>query len=115
VDFDYVIVGAGFFGSICAHELTKRGKRVVVLEKRSHIGGNLYTENRDGINVHVYGPHVFHTSDEEIWNWINQFVSFNNYRVQTVAMYKGEAFSLPFSMWTFSKLWGISTPKRHSR
>jgi UDP-galactopyranose mutase len=112
VDFDYVIVGAGFFGSICAHELTKRGKRVVVLEKRSHIGGNVYTENRDGINVHVYGPHVFHTSDEEIWNWINQFVSFNNYRVQTVAMYKGEAFSLPFSMWTFSKLWGISTPEQ---
>lgn len=112
MDFDYVIVGAGFFGSICAHELTKRGKRVVVLEKRSHIGGNVYTENRDGINVHVYGPHVFHTSDEEIWNWINQFVSFNNYRVQTVAMYKGEAFSLPFSMWTFSKLWGISTPEQ---
>jgi UDP-galactopyranose mutase len=112
VDFDYVIVGAGFFGSICAHELTKRGKRVVVLEKRSHIGGNVYTENRDGTNVHVYGPHVFHTSDEEIWNWINQFVSFNNYRVQTVAMYKGEAFSLPFSMWTFSKLWGISTPEQ---
>ena len=112
MDFDYVIVGAGFFGSICAHELTKRGKRVVVLEKRSHIGGNVYTENRDGINVHVYGPHVFHTSDEEIWNWINQFVSFNNYRVQTVAMYKGEAFSLPFSMWTFSKLWGISTPQQ---
>ena len=112
MDFDYVIVGAGFFGSICAHELTKRGKRVVVLEKRSHIGGNVYTENRDGINVHVYGPHVFHTSDEEIWNWINQFVSFNNYRVQTVAMYIGEAFSLPFSMWTFSKLWGISTPEQ---
>jgi UDP-galactopyranose mutase len=115
VDFDYVIVGAGFFGSICAHELTKRGKRVVVLEKRNHIGGNVYTENRDGINVHVYGPHVFHTSDKEVWDWINQFVSFNNYRVQTVAMYQGEAYSLPFSMWTFSKLWGISTPEEAKR
>lgn len=111
VAYDYVIVGSGFFGAICAHELKKRGKKVIVIEKRSHIGGNVYTENRDGINVHVYGPHVFHTSDKEVWDWINQFVTFNNYRVQTVAMYKGQAFSLPFSMWTFSKLWGITTPE----
>lgn len=110
--YDYVIIGSGFFGAICAHELTKRGKKVVVVEKRPHIGGNVYTETRDGINVHVYGPHVFHTSDKEVWDWINQFVSFNNYRVQTVAMYKNEAYSLPFSMWTFTKLWPwITTPE----
>lgn len=115
MEYDYVIVGSGFFGSICAHELKKRGKKVLVLEKRKHIGGNVYTENRDGIPVHVYGPHVFHTSDKEVWDWINQFVDFNNYRVQTVAMYKGEAFSLPFSMWTFSKLWGISSPEEAKR
>jgi UDP-galactopyranose mutase len=111
VEYDYVIVGSGFFGAICAYELKKRGKRVVVVEKRHHIGGNVYTENRDGIQVHVYGPHVFHTSDKEVWDWVNQFVTFNNYRVQTVAMVDGKAFSLPFSMWTFSKLWGISTPE----
>lgn len=111
MEYDYVIVGSGFFGSICAYELKKRGKKVLVLEKRNHIGGNVYTKNQDGINVHVYGPHVFHTSDKEVWGWINQFVTFNNYRVQTVAMYKGEAFSLPFSMWTFSKLWGVSSPE----
>lgn len=111
--YDYVIVGSGFFGSICAYELKKRGKRVLVLEKRKHIGGNVYTETRDGINVHVYGPHVFHTSDKEVWDWINQFVEFNNYRVQTVAMYEGKAYSLPFSMWTFSKLWPwITTPEQ---
>lgn len=111
--YDYVIVGSGFFGAICAHELKKRGKRVIVIEKRSHVGGNIYTETRDGINVHVYGPHVFHTSDKEVWDWINQFVTFNNYRVQTVAMYKNEAYSLPFSMWTFTKLWPwITTPEQ---
>lgn len=109
--YDYVIVGSGFFGAICAYELKRRGKRVVVLEKRNHIGGNVYTENRDGINVHVYGSRIFHTSDKEVWDWINQFVEFNHFRLQTVAMYKGEAYSLPFSMWTFSKLWGITKPE----
>lgn len=111
--YDHVIVGSGFFGAICAYELKKRGKNVIVIEKRSHIGGNVYTENRNGINVHVYGPHVFHTSDKEVWEWINQFVTFNNYRVQTAAIYEGEAYSLPFSMWTFSKLWPwITTPEQ---
>ena len=113
--YDFVIVGSGFFGAICAYELKKRGKKVIVLEKRKHIAGNVYTENRDGINVHVYGPHVFHTSDKEVWDWMNQFVTFNNYRVQTVAMYGGEAYSLPFSMWTFSKLWGITSPDEAKR
>lgn len=109
--YDYVIVGAGFFGSICAHELNKIGKKVLVLESRNHIGGNCYTENKDNINLHVYGPHIFHTSNEDVWNWINQFTSFNNFRLTPVANYKGEIFSLPFSMWTFSKLWSITTPE----
>lgn len=109
--YDYVIVGAGFFGSICAHELNKIGKKVLVLESRNHIGGNCYTENRDNINVHIYGPHIFHTSNEEVWTWINKFTSFNNFRFTPVANYKGEIFSLPFNMWTFSKLWGITTPE----
>lgn len=110
MNYDYLIVGAGFFGSICAYELSKLGKKCLVIEKRNHIGGNCYTENRDGINVHVYGPHIFHTSNEEVWKWINQFVEFNNFRNTPVANYKGEIYSLPFSMWTFSKLWNISTP-----
>lgn len=112
MDYDYVIVGSGFFGSICAYELKKRGKKVVVIEKRNHIGGNVYTENRDGINVHVYGSRIFHTSDKEVWDWINQFASFNHFRLQMVAMHKGESYSLPFSMWTFSKLWGITSPEQ---
>lgn len=108
--YDYLIVGAGFFGSICAYELTKQGKKCLVLEKRNHIGGNCYTELRDNINIHIYGPHIFHTSNENVWQWINQFVEFNNFRNTPVANYKGEIYSLPFSMWTFSKLWGITTP-----
>ena len=110
MEYDYLIVGSGFFGSICAHELTKVGKKVLVIDSRNHIGGNSHTENKDGINVHTYGPHVFHTSNEEVWQWINQFVEFNNFQLQTVANYKGEIYSLPFSMWTFSKLWNISHP-----
>jgi len=108
--YDYLIVGAGFFGSICAYELNRAGYKCLVLEKRKHIGGNCYTENRDGINIHIYGPHIFHTSDEEVWSWINQFVKFNNFKNTPVANYKGEIYSLPFSMWTFSKLWNISHP-----
>jgi UDP-galactopyranose mutase len=108
--YDYVIVGSGFFGSICAYELNKIGKKVLVIEKRNHIGGNSYTENRDNINLHIYGAHIFHTSNDEVWKWVNQFTSFNNFRLSPVANYKGEIFSLPFNMWTFSKLWGITTP-----
>jgi UDP-galactopyranose mutase len=110
MEYDYLVVGAGFFGSICAHELTKAGKRVAVIDARHHIGGNCYTENRDGINIHMYGPHVFHTSDETVWNWIQQFAKFNNFRLQTVANYKNEIYSLPFNMLTFSKLWNITHP-----
>jgi len=108
--YNYLIVGAGFYGAICAHELTKAGKTCLVLDKRNHIGGNCYTENRDGINVHVYGPHIFHTSNEYVWNWINQFTEFNNFKLTPVANYKGEIYSLPFNMWTFSKLWNIADP-----
>ena len=109
--YDYLIIGSGFFGSICAYELTKRGYLCLVLEKRDHIGGNCYTENKDGINVHTYGPHIFHTSNEEVWQWINQFVNFNSFKLSPVANYRNEIYSLPFSMWTFSKMWGISHPE----
>ena len=108
--YDYLIIGSGFYGSICAYELNKRGKKCLVLEKRDHIGGNCYTENKDGINIHKYGPHIFHTSNDSVWNWINQFVKFNNFTLRPVANYKGEIYSLPFNMWTFSKLWNITHP-----
>lgn len=108
--YDYLIVGAGFFGSICAYELNKLGYKVCVIDSRNHIGGNCYTENKDGINIHTYGPHIFHTSNEEVWKWINQFVSFNNFINTPVANYKGEIYSLPFNMWTFNKLWGVTHP-----
>lgn len=109
--YDLIIVGAGFFGSICAFELSKKGKKVLVLEKRQHIGGNCYTENRDGINLHVYGPHIFHTSNQEVWQWINQFVSFNHFTNRPIANYKGKLFALPFNLWTFHQLWGVNTPE----
>jgi UDP-galactopyranose mutase len=108
--YDYLIVGSGFFGSICARELTDSGKKVCVIENRNHIGGNCYTSNRDGINVHDYGPHIFHTSNERVWEWINQYVEFNDFTLRPVANYKGEIYSLPFNMWTFSKLWDITHP-----
>lgn len=108
--FDYLIVGSGFFGSICAYELNKKGYKVCVVENRNHIGGNCYTSKRDEINVHDYGPHIFHTSNEEVWKWINQFVDFNDFTLRPVANYKGEIYSLPFNMWTFSKLWNVTLP-----
>jgi UDP-galactopyranose mutase len=109
--YDYLIVGSGFFGSICAYELNKKGYKVCVIESRNHIGGNCYTSNRDGIQVHDYGPHIFHTSNEQVWEWINQFVKFNNFTLRPVANYKGEIYSLPFNMWTFSKIFNISLPQ----
>jgi len=108
--YDYLIVGSGFFGAVCARELTDAGYTCLVLDKREHIGGNCFTSNRDGINVHEYGAHIFHTSNEEVWNWINRYATFNNYRHTVVANYQGEMYSLPFNMWTFNKLWGIKTP-----
>ena len=115
IKYDYLIVGSGLFGSICAYELNKKGYKVLVIESRDHIGGNCYTENKDDINIHVYGPHIFHTSNDEVWKWINQFVSFNNFTLRPVANYKGEIYSLPFNMWTFSKLWNITHPDQAKR
>lgn len=108
--YDYLIVGSGFFGSICAYELNKVGKKVCVIESRNHIGGNCYTECRDGINIHKYGAHIFHTSNQMIWEWVNRFAKFNSYRHHVLANYNGEIYSLPFNMWTFNKLWGVVTP-----
>jgi len=108
--YDYLIVGSGLFGSVFAHEATKRGKKCLVLEKREHIGGNVYTENIEGINVHKYGAHIFHTSNKEIWDYVNQFAEFNNFINSPVAVYKDEIYNLPFNMNTFSKMWGIKTP-----
>jgi UDP-galactopyranose mutase len=110
--YDYLIVGAGFYGSICAYELSKVGNKCLVIDKRSHIGGNCYTSNKNNINIHEYGPHIFHTSNEDVWKWINQFVSFNNFIYSPVANYKGDIYSLPFNMWTFSKLWELNTPQK---
>ena len=107
-----MIVGSGFFGSICARELTDKGYKCLVIEKRKHIGGNCFTENRDGINLHIYGPHIFHTSNEEVWKWINQYAEFNNFTFRPVANYKGEIYSLPFNMWTFNKMWNVTHPEQ---
>ena len=103
--YDFVIIGSGFFGSICAHELSKKYK-VLVVEKRNHIGGNCYTEDVDGIQVHKYGAHIFHTSDKKVWNYVNQFAEFTPFVNSPLANYKGEMYSLPFNMWTFYQLWG---------
>lgn len=108
--YDYLIVGAGLFGATFAHEMTKKGKKCLVIDRRNHIGGNIYCENVLGINVHKYGAHIFHTSDKEIWNYVNQFVEFNNYINSPIANYKGEIYNMPFNMNTFSKLWNISKP-----
>lgn len=108
--YDYLIVGSGLFGAIFAYEAKKRGKSSLVIEKRNHIGGNIYCENINGINVHKYGAHIFHTSNKTVWNYINQFAEFNNYINSPVAIYKDELYNLPFNMNTFSKMWGISTP-----
>jgi len=102
--------GCRFFGSICARELTNKGHRCLVIEKRAHIGGNCYTEKRDDIHLHIYGAHIFHTSNEKVWNWINQYARFNHYTNRPVANYKGELYALPFNMWTFNQLWGVTTP-----
>jgi UDP-galactopyranose mutase len=111
--YDYLIAGAGFFGCICAHELTKAGYKVLVIDSRSHIGGNCHTEKKDGINIHTYGPHVFHTNNKKVWDWIGKFTEFNDFKLNVAADYKGEIYSLPFNMWTFSKMWpGIKTPEQ---
>jgi UDP-galactopyranose mutase len=108
--YDYVIVGAGLFGAVFAHEVSKRGKKCLVIDKRKHMGGNTYCETIKGINVHKYGAHIFHTNKKEIWNYVNQFVTFNRYTNSPLAHYKGQVYNLPFNMNTFYQLWGTMTP-----
>ena len=109
--YDYIIAGSGLFGSVFAHEAKKAGKKCLVVERPSHIGGNIYCEQKDGINIHKYGAHIFHTSNKKVWDYINQFAEFNNYINSPVANYKSEIYNLPFNMNTFSKMWGIRTPQ----
>lgn len=108
--YDYLIVGAGLFGSVFAHEMHKAGRKLLVIDKRAHIGGNCYTEQIEGINVHKYGAHIFHTNDKAIWDYVNQFAEFNSFVNSPVAVYQNELYNLPFNMNTFSKMWGIKTP-----
>ena len=108
--YDYLIVGAGLFGAVFAQQATKAGKSCLVIDKRDHIAGNIYTENVEGINVHRYGAHIFHTNNKEVWDYVNQFAVFNRYTNSPVANYKGELYNLPFNMNTFNKMWGVVTP-----
>ena len=109
--YDYLIVGAGLFGATFAQQAKQAGKRVLIIEKRDHIAGNIYTKEVEGINVHHYGAHIFHTNDREVWNYITQFAEFNRYTNSPVANYYGELYSLPFNMYTFNKMWGVITPE----
>ena len=109
--YDYLIVGSGLYGAVFAYEMKKRGKKCLVIDKRKHIGGNIYCEDVDGIHVHKYGAHIFHTSNKKVWDYINQFAEFNNYINSPIAKYKDELYNLPFNMNTFSKMFGISTPQ----
>ena len=108
--YDYLIIGAGLFGSVFACEMTKIGKKCLVIEKRGHIAGNIYTEKQEGINVHKYGAHIFHTSNKRVWDYVNSFVEFNRFTNSPVANYKGDLYNLPFNMNTFYQLWGVKTP-----
>ena len=109
--YDYLIVGAGLYGAVCAEQLTKKGYKVLVIDKRSNIAGNIYTENVEGVDVHVYGAHIFHTSMKNVWEYVNRFAEFNNYVNSPVANYHGELYNLPFNMNTFYQLWGVKTPE----
>ena len=113
--YDYLIVGAGLFGSVFAQQALAHGKRVLIVEKRDHIAGNVYTQEIERINVHKYGAHIFHTNNKEVWNYVNQFADFNRYTNSPIANYKGELYSLPFNMYTFNKMWGVITPKEAYR
>ncbi|MDO4192487.1 MAG: UDP-galactopyranose mutase [Erysipelotrichaceae bacterium] len=109
--YDYLIVGSGLCGAVFAREAVKAGKKVLVVEKRSHVGGNIYTKEVEGINVHEYGAHIFHTNNKEVWQYVNQYAEFNRYTNSPVANYHGELYSLPFNMYTFNKMWGVVTPQ----
>ena len=108
--YDYLIVGAGLFGAVFAREATDKGKKVLVIDKRDHIAGNVYTREIEDINVHEYGAHIFHTNNREVWDYVNKFIEFNRFTNAPVANYKGELYSLPFNMYTFNKMWGVVTP-----
>jgi len=109
--YNYLVVGAGLFGSVFAREAKEKGRSVLVIDKRPNIAGNVYTENTEGINVHVYGAHIFHTNDKKVWNYITKFADFNRFTNSPVANYKGELYSMPFNMYTFNKMWGVITPE----
>lgn len=111
MEYDYLVVGSGLYGAVFAHEAKTHGKSVLVVDKRSNIAGNIYTEKIEGINVHKYGAHIFHTNNKEVWNYITQFSEFNRFTNSPVANYKGELYSLPFNMYTFNKMWGAVTPE----
>lgn len=109
--YDYLIVGSGLYGAVFAQEAMKAGKKVLVIDKRPNIAGNVYTENMEGINVHIYGAHIFHTNNKKVWEYVNQFAEFNRFTNSPVANYHGELYSLPFNMYTFNKMWGVVTPE----
>lgn len=109
--YDYLIVGSGLYGAVFAREMTDAGKKVLVIDRRDHIAGNIYTEEIEGINVHKYGAHIFHTNDKEVWQYVNRFAEFNRFTNSPVANYRGELYSLPFNMYTFNKMWGVVTPE----
>lgn len=109
--YDVLIVGAGLYGAVCARELADQGAKVLVIDKRDHIAGNIYTEDVEGIQVHKYGAHIFHTNDEKVWNYVRRFSDFNRFTNSPIANYKGEIYSLPFNMHTFNKMWGVVTPE----
>lgn len=109
--YDFLIVGSGLYGSVFANEANRNGKKCLIIDKRSHIGGNIYTEKIENINVHKYGAHIFHTNNKEVWDYVNKFAQFNRYTNSPIANYKGEIFNLPFNMNTFNKMWGVITPK----
>ena len=113
--YDYLIVGSGLFGSVFAHEMTKKGKKCLVIEKRDHVGGNIYTEKVEGIDVHRYGAHIFHTNNKRVWDYVGRFAEFNRFTNSPVANYKGELYSLPFNMYTFNKMWNVITPQEAKR
>lgn len=110
--YDYIVVGSGLFGAVFAHEAHKHEKSVLVIEKRKHIGGNVYTENINNIPVHSYGPHIFHTNNKKVWDYVNKFADFNSFINAPIANYNGKIYSLPFSMYTFNKIWGVITPEQ---
>ncbi len=109
--YDYLVVGSGLYGAVFAREAANKGKKVLVIDRRSHIAGNIYTEKIEGINFHKYGAHIFHTNDKKVWNYVNQFAEFNRFTNSPVANYKGELYSMPFNMYTFNQMWGVVTPE----